>query len=75
MIDYHMLRRMHPTKVMFQSDIDDLGTAAMKRDEPPSDEFLAVLPSDIHAFDFSRKAWSKPPFTDATCAPTNQVQS
>ncbi len=60
MIDYSMFRRMHPQKPIFQDRRDDLGNKAMNEEEPPSDEFLAVLPPQIHAFDFARKSWRKP---------------
>lgn len=59
MIDYNMFQRMHSRKEMFANRADDLGSEAMNRNEPPSDEFLALLPPEIHAFDFSAKAWSK----------------
>lgn len=31
----------------------------MNKKEPPNDEFLAMLPSHIDAFDIDSKAWSK----------------
>ena len=58
MVDYNMFRRIHPKKAIFLSQADDLGTEAMNRAEPPSDEFLAMLPPQLHAFDFSAKGFS-----------------
>lgn len=57
MVDYNMFRRIHPKKAIFLSQADDLGTEAMNRAEPPSDEFLAMLPPQLHAFDFSAKGF------------------
>jgi len=59
MIDYNMYRRMHPKNPVFQDLRDDLGTEAMNAEEPPSDEFLAMMPYRIHAFDFGPKSWGK----------------
>jgi hypothetical protein len=50
---------MHPKNSVFSSQVDDLGSEAMERKEPPDDHFLALLPPQIHAFDFSTKSWSK----------------
>lgn len=58
MVDYNMFRRIHPKKAIFISQADDLGSTAMNRAEPPSDEFLAMLPPQLHAFDFSAKGFS-----------------
>ncbi|KAK0634097.1 P-loop containing nucleoside triphosphate hydrolase protein, partial [Immersiella caudata] len=57
MIDYNMFRRMHPSNFIFMRYHDDLGSEAMNKEEPPSDEFLATLPPRIHAFDFGSKSW------------------
>jgi len=58
MVDYKMFLRMHPGKPLFKSMTDDLGPAATNAADPPSDDFLALLPPMIHAFDFSSKSWS-----------------
>jgi hypothetical protein len=57
MVDYNFFRRLHPRKPMFSNMTDDLGTEAMNKEQPPDDDFLAMLPPLIHAFDFSTKAW------------------
>jgi hypothetical protein len=59
MVDYSIFKRMHPRKPIFSTEADDLGSEAMNKKEPPDDDFLALLPPDIHAFDFSAKTWSK----------------
>ncbi|KAF3065209.1 AAA family ATPase [Daldinia childiae] len=38
-------------------ETDDLSPEAMKRDYPPSDEFLYVLPSIIKGFNLKKKKW------------------
>jgi hypothetical protein len=58
-VDYDIYRRFHPNKCIFDDRMDDLGEEAMVKDEPPDDEFLAMLPPEIHAFDLASKAWSK----------------
>lgn len=58
-VDYHMLKRMHPNKPMFGYDTDDLGEEAMNAKTPPDDDFLALLPSHIHAFSLHRKRWGE----------------
>lgn len=60
MVDYTMFRRMHPSKSIFVYQKDDLGEA-MNKNEPPDDDFLAMLPAQIHAFDLSTKSWSREP--------------
>ncbi|KAK4040164.1 hypothetical protein C8A01DRAFT_35852 [Parachaetomium inaequale] len=57
MVDYKIFKRMHPRNSAFSSQVDDLGTEAMNKKEPPDDHFLALLPPQIHAFDFSTKSW------------------
>ncbi|KAF4540191.1 AAA family ATPase [Lasiodiplodia theobromae] len=57
MVDYQMLKRMHPKKAIFQYKGDDLGEEAMNAKNPPDDDFLALLPSHIHAFSLQRKHW------------------
>lgn len=59
MVDYQMLKRMHPKKAIFQYKGDDLGEEAMNAKNPPDDDFLALLPSHIHAFSLQRKHWCK----------------
>lgn len=58
-VDYHMLKRMHPNNSIFQQNGDDLGEEAMNAKSPPDDDFLALLPSHIHAFSLHRKHWRK----------------
>jgi hypothetical protein len=58
MVDYDIYRRLHPKKAIFSDRTDDLGTEAMNKTEPPDDDFLAMMPPEIHAYDFSTKAWS-----------------
>ncbi|KAM7213550.1 P-loop containing nucleoside triphosphate hydrolase protein [Rhypophila decipiens] len=48
---------LHSTKSIFQNTADDIGKAAMDKDEPPDDDFLAMMPPKIHAFDFTKKSW------------------
>jgi hypothetical protein len=59
MVDYDMFRKMHPSNTMFYNVVDDLGVAAFNSSDPPDDDFLAMLPPKIHAFDVNVKAWSK----------------
>ncbi|KAI1415685.1 hypothetical protein F5Y13DRAFT_156585 [Hypoxylon sp. FL1857] len=40
-----------------QLGTDDLGPEAMERDEPPSDEFLYLLPETIKGFNLRKKKW------------------
>ncbi|KAB2573671.1 hypothetical protein DBV05_g7671 [Lasiodiplodia theobromae] len=61
MVDYQMLKRMHPKKAIFQYKGDDLGEEAMNAKNPPDDDFLALLPSHIHAFSLQRKHWLRLP--------------
>lgn len=65
MIDYVMYRRMHPGNhhKFALYGRDDLGPEAMRQDEPPSDDFLATLPAEIHGFEFETKGWSEVPAT------------
>lgn len=58
MIDYHIFRSMHPYNKMFDNQTDDLGAEPMAKMEPPDDDFLAMMPPRIHAFDLANKAWS-----------------
>lgn len=59
MIDYTMLRRIYPNKVIFKEATDELGKEAMNKSEPPDDDFLAMLPPYIYGFDIDSKTWSK----------------
>lgn len=59
MVDYAMLRRIYPNKNIFDYNTDDLGEEAMNKTEPPDDDFLAMLPPHIYAFDIDSKTWSK----------------
>lgn len=59
MVDYEMFRRLYPDKDIFDGRIDELGGEAMQKSEPPDDDFLAMLPPRIYAFDIESKAWSK----------------
>lgn len=58
MVDYDTYRRIYPRKAIFTSKVDDLGQEAMEKGEPPDDDFLAMMPSKIHAFELTTKAWS-----------------
>jgi hypothetical protein len=64
MIDYKIFRSMHPSKPIFDDQTDDLGAEAMAKNEPPDDDFLAMMPPRIHAFDLANKAWSKISYFD-----------
>ncbi|CAM1504720.1 Fc.00g023110.m01.CDS01 [Cosmosporella sp. VM-42] len=57
MVDYSIFRRLHPQKDIFRTEADDLGTDAVDKTEPPDGEFLAMMPPEIHAFDFATKTW------------------
>ncbi|KAK4208741.1 hypothetical protein QBC37DRAFT_66072 [Rhypophila decipiens] len=57
MVDYSIFKSLHSTKSIFQNTADDIGKAAMDKDEPPDDDFLAMMPPKIHAFDFTTKSW------------------
>lgn len=59
MVDYGVLRRMHPGNPIFSITQDNLGDEVMDRDATPDDDFLACLPPKIHAYDLLEKAWSK----------------
>lgn len=61
MVDYNIFKSLHSTKSIFQNTADDLGKAAMDKDEPPDEDFLTMMPPKIHAFDFTTKSWSKYP--------------
>lgn len=58
MVDYEMLRRLYPTKDIFESRVDDLGEEAMRKEEAPDDDFLAMMPPHMYAFEIESKAWS-----------------
>ncbi|KAK4185152.1 P-loop containing nucleoside triphosphate hydrolase protein [Podospora australis] len=57
MVDYKMYKRMHPRKKIFEEQADDLGSEAMNKTEPPSDDFLTIMPPEVHAYDLSAKIW------------------
>jgi hypothetical protein len=59
MVDYSILRSLHPNKSIFRDTADSLGKEAMNNEEAPGEDFLAMMPAKIHAFDFTTKAWSK----------------
>lgn len=59
MVDYNIFKRMHPHNSLFSTETDDLGSEAMAKNEPPDDQFLALLPPEMHAFDLGAKTWSK----------------
>lgn len=59
MVDYNIFKRMHPHNPQFSTETDDLGSEAMSKNEPPDDQFLALLPPEMHAFDLAAKTWGK----------------
>ncbi|KAM7189870.1 P-loop containing nucleoside triphosphate hydrolase [Rhypophila sp. PSN 637] len=57
MVDYNIFKSLHSTKAIFRNKADDIGKTAMDKDEPPDDDFLAIMPPKIHAFNFTMKSW------------------
>jgi hypothetical protein len=57
MVDYDIYRRLHPHKDMFNSKVNQLSKEAFDATEPPDEDFLALLPPEIHGFDLANKAW------------------
>ncbi|KAI1466490.1 uncharacterized protein F4812DRAFT_465752 [Daldinia caldariorum] len=66
MIDMAVYRELHKPKTNSDSTLrnikedlgtDDLGSGAMKRDGPPSTEFLYLLPMMIKGFNLRKKKW------------------
>ncbi|KAJ9668738.1 hypothetical protein H2201_000982 [Coniosporium apollinis] len=62
MIDIDTFRLTHPEADFFRySDRlkNDLESAVMERDEPPSEEFLMLLPNSAFGFNMQEKQWVK----------------
>ena len=56
MIDIETYKKLHPN-AMEWDDIDDLGSAAMKSQEPPQGPFLLLLPETLPGFNMRTKQW------------------
>ncbi len=59
MIDITTYRKMHPDAAIFKLRLtDELGEEAMKKEEPPGEEFLLLLPPNVYGFNMQEKKWS-----------------
>ncbi|KAI9738381.1 MAG: hypothetical protein M1834_008884 [Cirrosporium novae-zelandiae] len=57
MIDIFTYRKMHPSKDRRLRN--DLGPEAMEFEEPPDEEFLLLLPTDVLGYNMQEKKWVK----------------
>ncbi|KAI9781876.1 MAG: hypothetical protein M1839_005670 [Geoglossum umbratile] len=58
MIDISTYKKIHPdAHLSSQALRDDLGPVKMCRNEPPSDEFLLLLPAKLFGFNMQEKKW------------------
>lgn len=58
MVDMTTYKKMHPTSFESQRSLpDDLGPTVMNQSEPPSGEFLMLLPATVFGFNMVEKKW------------------
>jgi hypothetical protein len=58
MIDISTYKKIHPNAPLSSKALrDDLGPVKMYQDEPPSDEFLLLLPAKLFGFNMQEKKW------------------
>lgn len=63
MVDLKTYRQMHQKEKSkhFTRLRDELGKTVMDQKEPPSGNFLLLLPSEVYGFNLEQKTWSKSP--------------
>lgn len=59
MVDMSTYNKLHSKEPAALTGRDDLGDFAMKQAQPPSSEFLSLLPAKIPGFGFHNKIWGK----------------